>query len=82
MLIHEVYSDVSYKRLPASWAKYHAAYHTSAIDLARIANAANPELLITTHQLTWGGDPVDMIEDEIKPSYSGAVVTGRDLDIF
>ena len=82
MLIHEAYSDVSYKRLSASWAKYHAAYHTSAIDLARIANTANPKLLITTHQLTWGGDPVDMIEDEIKRSYSGAVVTGRDLDIF
>ncbi len=82
ILIHEGYSEASYKRLPDEWKKYHAAYHTSASDVARIANMAKPKLLILHHQLTWGGDDIEMITNEIKKTYKGLVHTGRDLDIF
>lgn len=82
ILLHEVYSDKGFKKLPGDWQAYHQAYHTSASDLARLAKEAAPGLLILTHQLSWGDVPLEDIIDEVRAGYDGAVVSGKDLDIF
>lgn len=82
ILVHEGYSTESHAKLPADWAAYHTAFHTSGADIARIANAAKPKLLVLSHHLTWKGDPVSLIADETAESYDGVVVSGKDLDLF
>lgn len=82
ILLHEVYSDAGFNKLPKDWQAYHANHHTSASDVARIAKAAQPGLLILTHQLSWGSEPHEEILDEVKAGYDGNVAYGRDLDVF
>ena len=82
ILMHEGYPTKSHAKLPADWSAYHTAFHTSAVDIARIANVAKPKLVVLYHQLTWKGDPLSMMTDEIAETHKGAVVNGTDLDIF
>lgn len=82
ILIHEVYSSASHKRLPADWSSYHASSHTSSLDLARIANEARPRLLVLHHQLVWNEDSYELPLQEVSARYDGAVVSGQDLDVF
>lgn len=83
ILLHEAYSQRAFEEyLPDEWQTYHKAFHTSAPDLARIANAARPKLLVLYHQLFWGGVTEEEILAEIAVDYDGAVVSGKDLDVF
>ncbi len=82
ILVHEGYPSKSHAKLPADWSAYHTSFHTSAVDIARIANVAKPKLLVLSHQLTWGDDPLSMITDEIAETYDGKVINGKDLDKF
>lgn len=82
ILVHEGYPTKSHAKLPADWSAYHTSFHTSGADIARIANAAKPKLVVLTHQLTWKDDPLSMITDEIAETYEGKVVNGQDLDLF
>jgi ribonuclease BN (tRNA processing enzyme) len=81
ILVHEVYSDAGFARRSPDWQRYHAAAHTSASELARIANRARPKLLVLYHQLLWGSTP-DQLVGEVAAHYSGRVVFGRDLDVY
>jgi ribonuclease BN (tRNA processing enzyme) len=81
VLVHEVYSAVSYQTRPDVWKAYHASFHTSSVELAAIANRARPKLLVLTHQLFWGRTERQLL-DEVREHYDGAVVSGRDLDVF
>lgn len=81
ILIHEVYSDASWAKRPPAWQKYHAAFHTSATDLARIAAEAKPKLLVIYHYLLWG-DPEEQLLREIRAIYDGPVVIAKDLQVF
>jgi len=81
VLIHEVYSQAGFEtRLPV-WKKYHKAFHTSSIELGRIAKEAKPGLLVLYHNLLWGSTPEELLE-EIAREYDGKVVFGRDLDVY
>ena len=81
ILVHEVYSQAGWeKRIPV-WQQYHAASHTSGPALGRIASEANPKLLVLTHQLLWGATPEDLLA-EVRSGFSGAVVYGKDLDVY
>jgi ribonuclease BN (tRNA processing enzyme) len=82
VLVHEVYSDAGFARLPGEWQRYHAHFHTSASALAALATRARPGLLVLTHLLSWGGVPLDSIAAEVRRGYSGRVVLGRDLDVY
>ena len=82
ILLHEVYSQRAFEELPADWQRYHRAAHTSAPDLARIAAEVRPGLLVLYHQLYWFEATDKEILAEIKRTYKGPVVAGRDLDIF
>ncbi len=81
ILVHEVYSAAGFETLPPAWQKYHAAVHTSSRELAEIASRAEPKLLVLYHQLLWGVS-YDELVAEVKESYGGEVVSGRDLDVF
>lgn len=81
VLVHEVYAQAGWDRLPADWQRYHAAFHTSALDLGRIAARARPGLLVLYHQLPWSASP-DRVLEEIRAHFDGRVVYGKDLDVY
>ncbi len=82
VLVHEVYSAVTLKTRPPEWQTYHAAFHTSTVELAALATKAHPGLLVLYHQLFWGATDADL-EGEIRQAgYRGQVISGRDLGVY
>jgi ribonuclease BN (tRNA processing enzyme) len=81
VLVHEVYSDAGFAGRPPEWQRYHAHAHTSAGALADLASRARPRLLVLYHQLLWGTAPDELVA-EVRRGYDGAVVSGKDLDVF
>jgi len=81
ILIHEVYSADRFQQRSEEWQKYHASFHTSTRELAEIASRARPKLLVLYHQLFWGCSEEELLS-EIRATYDGPVVSGKDLDIF
>ncbi len=81
VLIHEVYSVRGFAGRPTAWQTYHSNVHTSAHELAELANQAQPGLLVLVHQLLWGVTEDDLLA-EVRARYNGAVVSGRDLDVY
>jgi ribonuclease BN (tRNA processing enzyme) len=79
VLIHEVYSAERFKTRPPEWQKYHAAAHTSTVQLADIAKRARPKLLVMYHQLYWGTDDEGLLREIRAAGYTGAVVSAKDL---
>ncbi len=81
LLIHEVISEEGWKALPALWQAYHRSAHTLTSELAKIANQAQPEMLVLTHILHYGA-PIETAKSEIEALYDGKVILGNDLDEF
>ena len=81
VLVHEVYSARGLLGRTAEWQAYHAACHTSSSQLAVIAGAVRPRVLVLTHQLFWGASDEELVS-EVREGYGGEVVSGRDLDVF
>jgi len=81
ILIHEVYYKKGYNTKDEFWKNYHARNHTSTIELADIANQAQPGLIVLYHILFWGATEEDLI-NEISSTYNGKVIVGKDLDIY
>jgi ribonuclease BN (tRNA processing enzyme) len=81
VLVHEVYAQAGWEKIPTDWQRYHASFHTSAVDLGRIAARAGPKLLVLYHQLPWSATP-EQILAEIARSFRGRVAYGKDLDVF
>jgi len=81
ILVHEVYSSAGFQHLSADWQHYHAAMHTSTIELAGVANQTKPNQLVLYHQLTWGKTYASLIS-EINQLYSGKVYSAKDLDVY
>lgn len=82
VLVHEVYSDAGFRTRPPEWQRYHAAFHTSATELAELAGRARPGLLVLYHQLFWGVDDQTLLDEVVGAGYTGRVVSGRDLEIW
>lgn len=81
VLIHEVYSDSGFAKLPQTRQKYHAHAHTSATELGDVASRAKPGLLILYHQLFFGSSDEKLVS-EVKSHFSGRVVSAKDLEVF
>lgn len=81
ILIHEVYSQAGFDRRAPEWQRYHAASHTSAPALGEIATRAGAKLLVLTHQLLWGSTPQELLA-EVRSTFDGPIVYGKDLDVF
>jgi ribonuclease BN (tRNA processing enzyme) len=81
ILVHEVYCRSRFERRAPEWRRYHASFHTSTKELAEIASAVEPKLLILYHQLFWGAAEDELLA-EIGEFYKGNVVSGKDLEIY
>jgi ribonuclease BN (tRNA processing enzyme) len=81
VLIHEVYSSKGLEGRSRAWQRYHSAVHTSSIQLAEIASAVKPGLLILYHQLLHGVSEREPPR-EVQERYDGAVVSSRDLGVY
>jgi ribonuclease BN (tRNA processing enzyme) len=84
VLIHEVYSQVGFAASSQDWRKYMSSFHTSTKELAELATAARPGLLILYHQMFLGGrtDTEEGMLNEIHQTYKGKVVSAHDLNIY
>jgi len=86
ILIHEAYSEATYRMVTRKWQGYRRAYHTSSRELAEMANRAKPKLLVLYHRANPGaiGGPNSehVLLKEVRQLYKGEVVTGHDLDVF
>ncbi len=81
ILIHEVYSSRRFEKLVPAWQRYHSRVHTSADELAALANEVRPGLLVLYHQLFWGATPQALV-GEISAAYDGRVVSAVDLHVY
>lgn len=81
VLVHEVYARSGWEGRAPAWQRYHAASHTSGIELGGLAARARPGLLVLTHQLLWGATPEELVA-EVRKSFQGRVVYGRDLQVY
>jgi ribonuclease BN (tRNA processing enzyme) len=81
ILVHEVYSQKGWERRTPEWQRYHAAFHTSAPDVGRIAAKVRPRKLVLTHLLPMGESPEQVLR-EVREYYDGDTLYGRDLDVI
>jgi ribonuclease Z len=81
ILIHEFYSQKGWEARTTDWRRYHAAYHTSAIDVGKLAAAAQVKKLVLYHELPMG-QPESEVLEEIRQNFHGEVVYGHDLDVI
>jgi ribonuclease BN (tRNA processing enzyme) len=85
VLIHEAYSESSQQQVSPRSQAFRRCHHTSAPELAAIANEVKPGLLVIYHRSNAGSrsiDPEDVLLDEIRQTYKGPVVMGHDLDVL
>lgn len=78
VLIHEVYSRAGFEKLPPDDQKYHAAFHTSAPELAVLATRARAKTLVLHHQLFFGQTESELL-GEVKQGFRGNLVSAHDL---
>jgi ribonuclease Z len=81
ILVHEVYSQKGWEGRAPDWRKYHAAYHTSAIDVGRVAAQVKPRRLVLYHLLPMGETPEEVLS-EVRQNWGGEVIYGKDLDVI
>jgi ribonuclease BN (tRNA processing enzyme) len=87
VLIHEAYSQQTYRSVPRKWQRYRREHHTSSRELAALAARVKPGLLVLYHRANAGGamtlaDPETALLDQVRSLYDGRVVTAHDLDVF
>src|SRR5262249_39702426 len=78
VLIHEVYSRAGFETLPPDDRRYHAAFHTSAPELAALATKARAKTLVLHHQLCSGqpeGEPLGAV----RRGFRGSIVSAHGL---
>lgn len=81
ILIHEVYSGDRLGQQSEFWQQYHGHSHTSAEQVGKVANIAQPGLVVLTHILFFNATEAEIIT-EVKREYDGEVVMANDLDMF
>ena len=85
VLIHDAYSIAETRNEVRPTPEFRRRHHTSSAELAEIANAVKPGLLVTYHRAQTHGErpgSPDVLVEEIQQTYTGRVVAARDLDIF
>jgi ribonuclease BN (tRNA processing enzyme) len=81
ILVHEYYSQKGWDGRTPDWQKYHAAFHTSAPDLGRLAAKVQPKKLVLYHHLPMGQSPEQVLA-EVREHFRGEVIYGNDLDVI
>jgi ribonuclease BN (tRNA processing enzyme) len=87
VLIHEAYSEQTYKGVSPKWQRYRRSHHTSSRQLAALATRIRPRLLVLYHRSNAGSttrspDTEEQLLCELRRHYRGQIVVGQDLDIF
>ena len=82
VLIHEAYGAAGLRERELETQRYHGTFHTSAIRVGEIAAAAGVGMVILNHQLHLAGDTAEEMVEQVRLSFGGEVVYGRDLDVF
>jgi ribonuclease Z len=81
ILVHEVYSAKGLAARTPDWQRYHAAFHTSAPDVGRVAAQVRPRVLVLYHLLPMGQTEAEVLS-EVRSQYKGEIVYGKDLDVI
>ncbi len=81
ILVHEVYCEAGWATRSPEWRRYHAAFHTAASDLGKLAAQVKPRKLVLTHQLLMGSTAEQLLK-EVRSAYAGEVIDGKDLDVI
>jgi ribonuclease Z len=83
VLVHEVYSSarLAPEKRPGGddWPRYMHQFHTSDVELGRIASLDKPKLLVLTHIIRMGASDDDLLRGVREGGFAGRVVVGRDL---
>lgn len=82
VLIHEAYGAEGLDSRETETRRYHEAFHTSAVKVGEIAARAGVGMVILHHQLHLAGETADALVEQVRRSFDGTVVYGRDLDVF
>ena len=81
ILVHEVYSQQGWRGRTPDWRAYHAASHTSAPDVGRVAAQVKPRRLVLYHLLPMN-QTREQVLSEIRSNYPGETIYGADLDVI
>ncbi|MFI5228825.1 MAG: MBL fold metallo-hydrolase [Gemmatimonadales bacterium] len=84
VLVHEVYPDSIYAaergtRIGDTTNDYFRSFHTSDVELGRLAARANPKLLVLTHIVRMGATDDALLRGVRAGGFTGKVVVGKDL---
>ena len=82
MLIHEMFGAGGFDRLAPENQRYHGTFHTSTTRVGELAAAAGVGMVILYHQLHFAGESPEQMVEEVRASFDGDVVYGRDLDVY
>ncbi len=86
VLVHEVYpeSKLEPEKGPGGqiWPSYMRTFHTSDVELGRIAAQAHPKLLILTHIVRMGATDQELLAGVRVGGFTGTAVVGHDLERF
>jgi len=86
VLIHEVHPESMATSPPpnadADWARYLREFHTSDVELGKLAAAAKPKLLVLYHFSGRATAEQSVIATIHAQGYTGRVVAAKDLDRF
>ncbi|MFN2530855.1 MAG: MBL fold metallo-hydrolase [Pyrinomonadaceae bacterium] len=82
-LVHEVYLSnyVRPEDRPGGkfWPQYLRQFHTSEVELGRIAARVKPKLLVLTHIIRFGGTDAELLSGIRSAGYTGPIAIGADL---
>jgi ribonuclease BN (tRNA processing enzyme) len=84
--VHEVYNGT--RAAPEArpggehWPEYLRTYHTSDVELARVASQVYPGLLLLNHVLRLGGTDDEILRNIRAAGYKGRTVIAKDLDRY
>jgi ribonuclease Z len=79
VLIHEAHTPAWLATRPAMFQQFSERFHTTTPQLAELAKAAKPRLLILYH---YNGVSYEELVSDMLSRYPAAFVIGRDLDVY
>ena len=83
VLVHEVYAASRLapenRARGTDWPAYMRSFHTSDVELGRIAMIARPKLLVLTHIVRSGATDSELVAGVRRGGFTGRVVVGHDL---
>lgn len=86
ILIHEAYPEVRLapEKRPGGelWPEYMRQFHTSDVEVGRLAAAARPKLLILHHLVRMQGTDTELLDGVRRGGFQGRTVIGRDLERY